>query len=672
MSIKTYILKNKTFSELGYFWNEWLEQLIKKRDCLILNTFEETINLIKKTNEPNELIVLGGIHNQENEILKREKINISTICSVKHRLSLKDQIINSTEIANNIIFTDFYPDEVDLSDLEFEIVKSFISKINDISTTINFNILKVNEESKYSLVIKEKDLSSMQSIIYNIANKIEDYILLDLSDNDFGSNFIKTIRNKSLNKVIFIGNDPNTLSILIRIFDNSSVTVYAMQDLLGETRKALHNIRSKSLHIILDLNKSLRSSIKRNILYNDTNSETKNDLNCLNNFISLKENQFNRIIKRSVLIKKTDSILINPYLKYDNFDFFVKHIANFESSIFPITLLPSSDSEIKIEDKLIYENIAKHACILLTQRVSNFDSQFILSKLLNRFPGCGNAALDEIVATCKSDNGKFLTSFIFQIQISLSTFAYDNDIKLITIKKINEVLVHISNEQDKIIIHLTNLLFLNNLEDFQSFLQSTDPKKIPSSAISRAILFKFREQMQRIRVSNNDLDILALQKQASHWLNFEQKSNLTGYYSDITKCLHALYSSTESNAHASIKDIKFLFPYHYPIVAEVLYHAVISESHFLVEHIFQILELLPSNKISKNSQLLLDVISVFNGNELSDSKSLKINPNNQVSPFINLFHLHFICSSNTHFKDITTTLESALKCQQNRDSYLFI
>ena len=48
MSIKTYILKNKTFSELGYFWNEWLEQLIKKRDCLILNTFEETINLIKK------------------------------------------------------------------------------------------------------------------------------------------------------------------------------------------------------------------------------------------------------------------------------------------------------------------------------------------------------------------------------------------------------------------------------------------------------------------------------------------------------------------------------------------------------------------------------------------------------------------------------------------------
>ena len=31
MSIKTYILKNKTFSELGDFWNEWLEQLIKKR-----------------------------------------------------------------------------------------------------------------------------------------------------------------------------------------------------------------------------------------------------------------------------------------------------------------------------------------------------------------------------------------------------------------------------------------------------------------------------------------------------------------------------------------------------------------------------------------------------------------------------------------------------------------
>ena len=71
---------------------------INKKTC------EETINLIKKTNEPNELIVLGGIHNQENEILKREKINISTICSVKHRLSLKDQIINSTEIANNIIF----------------------------------------------------------------------------------------------------------------------------------------------------------------------------------------------------------------------------------------------------------------------------------------------------------------------------------------------------------------------------------------------------------------------------------------------------------------------------------------------------------------------------------------------------------------------------------------
>ena len=672
MNVKTYILKHKSFSKIGFFWKEWLDQLTKSCDCTILNTFEETISLIRLTGEPTELIILGEIDNQENEILKGEKISTSTFCSVNHWLSLKDQVIKSVEIANNIIYTDFYPDEVDMGDLEFELLKSFISKTKDISTSINFNIIEVNKEDKYSLLIKENNLSKMQSIIYNISNKIENYISLDISDNEFGANFLQTIRNKSLHKVIYIGNDPNSLTILIRIFEKSSVTVYTMKDLLGETRKALHNIRPKSLHLILDSNISLRKSIKQSVLNNDTTTETKKDLNTLNSFIFLKGNQFNRILKRSVLLKKPDTISINPYLKYDNFDFFVKHIANFESSIFPITLLPSSDSEINIQDKLIYENIAKYACISLTKRMSNFDSQFILSKLLNRFPGCGNAALDEITATCKSDDAKFLTSFIFQIQISICTFAYDKNVKLITIKKINEVSANIPNEQDKIIIHLTNLLFLNKIDDFESFLQSTDPKKIPSSAISRAILFKLREQMHIIRVNNNDIDILALKNYAKEWLNYEQKHNLTGYYSDITKCLHALYFSTESDAVASIKDFNFLFPYHYPIITELLYHAVISESQILVGHLFQILESIPSNRISKNSQLLLDVISVFNGNELSDSKYLKTNLDNLVSPFINLFHLHFIYSSNTYFQDTSTTLKSALKCQHNRDSYLFI
>ena len=107
MNVKTYILKHKSFSKIGFFWKEWLDQLIKSCDCTILNTFEETISLIRHTEEPTELIVLGEIDNQENEILKEEKISISTFCSVKHWLSLKDQVIKSVQIANNIIYTDF-------------------------------------------------------------------------------------------------------------------------------------------------------------------------------------------------------------------------------------------------------------------------------------------------------------------------------------------------------------------------------------------------------------------------------------------------------------------------------------------------------------------------------------------------------------------------------------
>ena len=672
MNVKTYILKLKSFSKLGFFWNEWLEQLVKENDCIVFYTFEETINLIRKTKEPTELLILGEITNKENEILKGEKVSVSTICSVKFGTTLEDQIIKSDRIANNIIYTDFYPDEIDLGDLKFEILKSFILKLKDIATIINFDSLEIKEGDKGSLVIKENKLSRMQSIIYNTSNKIEDYKSLDLSDEDFGVKFLKTIKNNSLNKVIFIGNDPNTLSILIRIFDKSSVTLYTIEDLLGETRKALNNIRSESLHIILHSNESLRQSLKQSILNNDKIRETKKDLNSVNRFSSLKENNFNRIIERSVLLKNPECMSINPHLKYDNLDFLIEYIANLDSSLFPIILLPSSDSEVQIEDKLIYENIARYTCISLIKKINNFDSYFILSKLNNRFPGCGSAVLDDIINTYKSDNGKLLTSIIFQLQTSISTFTYDNNTKLLTIKKINEILAHITNEQDRIYIHLTNLLFLNKFDDFQAFLQSTEPKKIPSSAISRAILFKLREQVQQIRLNNNDVDILELKKQAIHWLNYEQNNDLTGYYSDITKCLYALYFSTESNAVASIKDIKFIFPFHYPIVSEILYHAVIYESHFLVEQILHILELIPSNEISINLQILLDVISIFNGKKPSDFKLVQTDLNNLVSPFINLFHLHFICSSNALFKDITLKLKTALRCPLNRDSHLFI
>jgi len=664
----TFFLLHKSSHNLNFVWKEWITQTMMENDSEIFESEEELFQLLKKQDKDVRIFLIGDPvkFNANNFIRTQHKIY--TTCSVEYSSSLAQQILISNQISTQKIFVDFFPDELDSRNIDLEIIKSYILKVDDIIWKIKFKESNDIEKENKSLFLIDNETNKIFEAIFNILKNSENWETINLSEENQNDKLNTYFRNKNFSTIVYTGNNSSIILYLCKLINNKNIKLCLTFNEMYKTRFLINGINFKYLKLY-DLNMSLRSTIQDILKSNNQNNSNiiRNEFNFMNSL------EYTEMCNKSYLLKKIlsqekreETILFNEL------DYIIFNTYKDNQKSFSYFLLPILVNEDKSKFQSIYDNIISYLLENNISKQGNYDNAFLLADIINRYPNSIFLLIDRLIFSIDNEKLGFLTYLVYQIQIAICSFKVNtNNTKelIIYIKNVSNIF---KNHNDFQNINFLNTLYANDYDDFEKLIFSTNINELTSGVISRSLLFKFRECFHEIVQNKNDFR--RLYELACKSIEHERRTNRTGFYTTVCEFLFLLYFENQESALKLLKESEsvFMTKAYTPYLSELLHHSILCNASFLVAEIHNIIiKYHTKDIILDDIQILLDVISIFNGEKPSDNKYNTSNLSNLVSPFINLSHLYYIaCRSPILDKNKLDKLKISLIHNLNKDQYL--
>tara|TARA_B100002019_G_scaffold208362_1_gene181075 strand:- start:2866 stop:4878 length:2013 start_codon:yes stop_codon:yes gene_type:complete len=664
----TFFLLDKSSHNLNFVWKEWITQTMMENDSEIFKSEEELFELLKKQDQEVRIFLIGDPvkFNVNNFNLKQHKIY--TTCSVEYSSSLTQQILISNQISTEKIFVDFFPDEVDSRNIDLEIIKSYIQKVDDIIGNIKIKESNDIEKENKSLFLIDKKTNKTFETIFNILKNSENWETINLNEENQVDNLNIYFKNNNFSEIVYTGNNSSIILFLCKLINNKNIKLCLTFDELYKTRFLINGINFKYLKLY-DLNMSLRSTIQDILKTNNQNNSKiiRNEFNFINSLDYTEMCNKSYLLNKFISQEKRENTILFNELNNIIFNTYKQNLKSFSYFLLPI--LANEDSS---KYQSIYDNIISYLLENNISKHGNYDNAFLLADIINRYPNSIFLLIDRLIFSINKEKLSFLTSLVFQIQIAICSFKVNTNNKKKLIIHINNVSNIFKNHNDFQNINFLNTLYTNDFVDFEKLIFSKNINELTSGVISRSLLFKFRECFHEIVQNKNDFR--RLYELACKSIEHERKTNRTGFYTIVCEFLFLLYFENQESALKLLKDSEsvFMSKAYTPYISELLHHSILCNASFLVAEIHKIIITYHTKDIILDDiQILLDVISIFNGEKPSDNKYNSSNLSNLVSPFINLSHLYYIAfRSPISDKNKLEELKISLIHNLNKDQYL--